>query len=294
MTNWLSTILICLPLAGALAIWLLPLPSVWVGSLATLVSLVEVGFWITALGRFDFEDGVAPARAAALVVLRPRRLLPRRPVRLLALARRADRGLRRGGVRLRVVGRARAAARLLRAAALPHRRGRGRLRRAGPARLLRVLRGDADPALRPDRRLGRRRAARRDDQVRRLHGRRLAADARGDRRLRRPAGHVRPDRAGAEHEPLALPRLRDRVRGQGAALPVPRLAAGRLPRVARRGVGAAVGRRSRRSRPTASCGSRSPSSRSRRTTSACRSSCSRRSGSSTARCSPSARPTSAA
>ena len=35
--------------------------------------------------------------------------------------------------------------------------------------------------------------ARRDDQVRRLHGRRLAADAGGDHRLRRPAGHVRPD-----------------------------------------------------------------------------------------------------
>ena len=42
--------------------------------------------------------------------------------------------------------------------ALPDGRDGRRLRRAGPAPLLRVLRGDADPALRADRRLGRRRA----------------------------------------------------------------------------------------------------------------------------------------
>jgi NADH-quinone oxidoreductase subunit M len=59
VTAWLSTILIGLPLAGALAIWLVPMPRELVGSLATLVSLVEVGFWITALGRFDFDDGSA-------------------------------------------------------------------------------------------------------------------------------------------------------------------------------------------------------------------------------------------
>ena len=40
----------------------------------------------------------------------------------------------------------------------------------------------------------------RDDQVRRLHGRRLAADARRDRRLRPAAGHVRPDEDGHEHD----------------------------------------------------------------------------------------------
>ena len=82
------------------------------------------------------------------------------------------------------------------AAALPHRRGRRRVLRAGPAALLRVLRGDADPALHPDRGLGRPGPARRDDQVRRLHGRRLAADARRDRRLRPAAGDVRPDADG--------------------------------------------------------------------------------------------------
>ncbi|HZO97470.1 MAG TPA: NADH-quinone oxidoreductase subunit M [Gaiellaceae bacterium] len=54
MTGWLSTILIVLPVAGALAVWLAPLPRHWVGSLATLVSLVEVGFWIDAVRRFDF------------------------------------------------------------------------------------------------------------------------------------------------------------------------------------------------------------------------------------------------
>src|SRR5262249_22019270 len=56
MNDWLTTILIFLPVAGGLAIWLLPLPRFWAGSLATLLSLVEVGFWITAAARFDFGD----------------------------------------------------------------------------------------------------------------------------------------------------------------------------------------------------------------------------------------------
>jgi NADH-quinone oxidoreductase subunit M len=54
MTGWLTTILIALPLAGALVIWVVPLPRLWVGSLASLLSLVEVGFWIDAVRRFDF------------------------------------------------------------------------------------------------------------------------------------------------------------------------------------------------------------------------------------------------
>jgi len=54
MSHWLTTILIVLPLAGALVVWLAPLPRAWVGSLATLVSLLEVGVWIIALERFDF------------------------------------------------------------------------------------------------------------------------------------------------------------------------------------------------------------------------------------------------
>ena len=56
MNAWLTTILIFLPVAGALLVWLAPLPRNWAGSLAALVSLVEVGFWIAALQRFDFGD----------------------------------------------------------------------------------------------------------------------------------------------------------------------------------------------------------------------------------------------
>jgi NADH-quinone oxidoreductase subunit M len=52
--DWLTTLLIVLPLGGAVVLWVLPLPRFWVGSLALLVSLVEVGFWITAIGEFDF------------------------------------------------------------------------------------------------------------------------------------------------------------------------------------------------------------------------------------------------
>src|SRR5262249_25621021 len=54
MTSWLTRILIVLPGAGALVVWLVPMPRQWVGSLAALVSLVEVAVWIAALQRFDF------------------------------------------------------------------------------------------------------------------------------------------------------------------------------------------------------------------------------------------------
>jgi NADH-quinone oxidoreductase subunit M len=54
MTSWLTTILIFLPVAGALVIAALPLPRYWVGSLASLISLVEVGVWITSATKFDF------------------------------------------------------------------------------------------------------------------------------------------------------------------------------------------------------------------------------------------------
>ena len=70
--------------------------------------------------------------------------------------------------------------------------------------------------------------------------------------------------SGTHGERLALPRLRRRLRRQGAALPVPRLAARRLPRVAAGGLGRALAASSRRRPSTASCGSRSPSSRGRR------------------------------
>ena len=57
MNDWLTTILIFLPVAGALLVWLLPLPRHMVGSLAALVSLVEVGLWVVVLERFDFGSG---------------------------------------------------------------------------------------------------------------------------------------------------------------------------------------------------------------------------------------------
>lgn len=57
MTGWLTTILIVLPLVGALVVWLLPLPSGSIGSLATLFALAEVAVWIIALERFDFSRG---------------------------------------------------------------------------------------------------------------------------------------------------------------------------------------------------------------------------------------------
>lgn len=52
----LTTALILLPLAGALVVALLPLPRETTAGLAFLVALLEVGLWIVAVGRFDFDD----------------------------------------------------------------------------------------------------------------------------------------------------------------------------------------------------------------------------------------------
>ena len=57
MSDWLTTILIFLPMAGALVVWLLPLSKQAAGSLAALVALAEVAVWILALERFDFGSG---------------------------------------------------------------------------------------------------------------------------------------------------------------------------------------------------------------------------------------------
>jgi NADH-quinone oxidoreductase subunit M len=54
MTSWLTTILIVLPIAGALLVATAPLHAYWLGSLAALISLVEVGFWVEGAFRFDF------------------------------------------------------------------------------------------------------------------------------------------------------------------------------------------------------------------------------------------------
>ena len=50
----LTTALIVIPIAGALLIAIAPLTSYWLGSLAALISLVEVAVWITAVGQVDF------------------------------------------------------------------------------------------------------------------------------------------------------------------------------------------------------------------------------------------------
>ena len=255
MNHWLTTLLIFLPVAGALLVAVAPLPGYWLGSLAALISLVEIGFWISAAARFDFGDprlqfqqrhawfddlGVSYHVGQYAFSL----WLVGATVVVMAALR-----------DLRLVGGPRPGARVLLADAAADGRDRRRLHGAGPAALLRLLRGDADPALRADRRLGRPAAPARDAHVRHLHGRRLAADARVDRRLRAPAGHIRPDAHGHVVLDLALPRLRGGVRDQVAALPVPRLAAHHLPRVPAGGVGGALRASSRRRASTACCGS---------------------------------------
>ena len=54
----MTTALIFVPVAGALAVWLLPLSRYWAGSLALLVSLAEVGLWVNILVGFDFGGGL--------------------------------------------------------------------------------------------------------------------------------------------------------------------------------------------------------------------------------------------
>ena len=53
-TSTITSVLVWLPIAGALAIWILPLSRYATGSLAVLISLVEVGFWIEQAARFNF------------------------------------------------------------------------------------------------------------------------------------------------------------------------------------------------------------------------------------------------
>jgi NADH-quinone oxidoreductase subunit M len=49
-----TSLLVWLPIGAAIAIWILPLSRYATGSLAVLVSLLEVGIWIEQLTRFDF------------------------------------------------------------------------------------------------------------------------------------------------------------------------------------------------------------------------------------------------
>ena len=58
MNDWLTTILILFPVGAALVVWLLPWSNQAAGSLALLAALAEVGIWINAITRFDFEAGL--------------------------------------------------------------------------------------------------------------------------------------------------------------------------------------------------------------------------------------------
>jgi NADH-quinone oxidoreductase subunit M len=58
VNEWLTTVLIAFPVAAALVVWLLPWTNQVAGSLALLAALVEVGIWINALTRFDFNGGL--------------------------------------------------------------------------------------------------------------------------------------------------------------------------------------------------------------------------------------------
>jgi NADH-quinone oxidoreductase subunit M len=51
-----TTLLIVLPLAAALVVWVLPLNPISAGSLALLAALAEVGIWIQMLVRYDFAQ----------------------------------------------------------------------------------------------------------------------------------------------------------------------------------------------------------------------------------------------
>jgi NADH-quinone oxidoreductase subunit M len=52
-----TTLLIVLPLAAALVIWVLPLNDVSAGALALLAALAEVGVWIQLVARYDYGHG---------------------------------------------------------------------------------------------------------------------------------------------------------------------------------------------------------------------------------------------
>jgi NADH-quinone oxidoreductase subunit M len=52
-----TTVLILLPLAAALLIWVLPLNDISAGALGLLAALAEVGLWIQTLVRYDFGQG---------------------------------------------------------------------------------------------------------------------------------------------------------------------------------------------------------------------------------------------
>ena len=127
-------------------------------------------------------------------------------------------------------------------------RGAGRVHRAGPGAVRPLLRPDAGAVLLPRRAVGQRAGPGVGDlQDDHLHARRLAADAGRRGRDGGAVGRRRHDhlhdlgpRAGAPRgvdAALDLHRVRARVPDQDAALPVPRVDAGRLPDDAAAGAG---------------------------------------------------------
>ena len=54
----LTTLLIVVPMAAGLFLWLVPLPREYTGAFAVLAAVVEVGIWIRAAIRFDFSGGL--------------------------------------------------------------------------------------------------------------------------------------------------------------------------------------------------------------------------------------------
>ena len=58
MNDWIVTILIFLPVAAGLACFVFPFGGQYVAAFGALVALVEIGFWIDALARFDFSKGL--------------------------------------------------------------------------------------------------------------------------------------------------------------------------------------------------------------------------------------------
>ena len=162
------TALILIPVGGALLLWLIPFSRFWTGALAFLISLVEVGLWIDMLVRFDFSGGIQfeaqqtwfsdlnvsyhvgfygfSLWLAGLAVV----------VMACAVGYAFWTGRERArayfGLMLLLTG-----------------GDRRRVRLAGSPPLLRLLGGDADPALRARRRVGRAGPDGRDAQVRHLH-----------------------------------------------------------------------------------------------------------------------------
>jgi NADH-quinone oxidoreductase subunit M len=55
-SEWLTTLLIAVPVGGGLLLWLLPWNRYQAGAVAVLVALVEVALWIEAALEFDFAD----------------------------------------------------------------------------------------------------------------------------------------------------------------------------------------------------------------------------------------------